>query len=163
MKRHTYLRRLCAGSIAAALYAVITIISAPISYGAVQFRLSEALMVLCWFRPWLGIGLTLGCFLANLFSTVTALDMIVGTAATALACLWTPRCKRPWLTPVPTVVCNSVLVGGMLAWVLTPQQPLAGFGLFAAQVALGEAAVMYILGMPLLFFLKKNKTLDKLL
>lgn len=157
------LRRLCSCAIVAALYAVITILSAPISYQAVQFRLSEALMVLCWFRPWLGVGLTLGCFVANLFSTVTALDMIIGTVATALACLWTARCKRPWLVPLPAVVCNAVLVGAMLALVLTPQQPISGFVLFGAQVGLGEAAVMYLLGMPLLFFLKKSKTLDRVL
>ena len=163
MKNSFRLRRLCAFGVVAALYAAVTMISAPISYGAVQFRLSEAMMVLCWFRPWLGIGLTLGCFLANLFSTVTALDMVVGTAATALACIWTARCKRPWMTPVPMVVCNSVLVGAMLALVLTPQQPLTGFGLFALQVGFGEAAVGYLLGMPLLLFLKKRGTLDKVL
>ena len=156
-------RRLCACAITAALYAAVTILSAPISYGAVQFRLSEALMVLCWFRPWLGAGLTLGCLIANLFSTVTALDLVIGTLATALACLWTARVKRTWLVPVPAILCNGLLVGAMLALVLTPAAPLSGFGLFFAQVALGEAAVMYILGMPLLLFLRKNRTLDRIL
>ena len=120
-------------------------------------------MILCWFRPWLGVGITMGCLIANLFSTVTALDLVIGTLATALSCLWTARCKRPWLTPLPSIVCNALLVGGMLAWVLTPEQPLSGFCLFAAQVAFGEGAVLYLLGMPLLLFLKKNRTLDRLL
>lgn len=157
------LHKLCACAIAAALYAAVTILSAPFAYGAVQFRLSEALMVLCWFRPWLGIGLTIGCLIANLFSTVTALDAIIGTLATALACLWTARIKHPWLTPVPAIVCNGLLVGAMLAFVLTPQTPLTGFALFFAQVSFGEAAVMYILGMPLLLFLRKNRTLDRII
>ena len=157
------LKRLCASGIVAALYAAVTVLSAPFAYGAVQFRLSEALMVLCWFRPWLGVGLTLGCLIANLFSTVTALDMVIGTLATALACLWTARIRRLWLTPLPTVLCNGLLVGAMLALVLTPTAPAEGFGLFFLQVSAGEAAVMYLLGMPLLLFLRKSRTLDRVL
>lgn len=157
------LRKLCMSAIVAAMYAAVTILSAPFAYGGVQFRLSEALMVLCWFRPWLGVGLTLGCLLANFFSTVTVLDVVIGTLATALACLWTPRIKRPWLVPVPTILCNGLLVGAMLALVLSPQTPVAGFALFFAQVSFGEIAVMYLLGMPLLLFLKRNRTLDKIL
>lgn len=163
MKQSKRLRRLCAGAVVAALYAAITIASAPISFHAVQFRLSEAMMVLCWFRPWLGIGLTLGCLISNLFSTVTALDLIIGTAATALACLWTAKIKRPWLVPLPSILCNGILVGAMLAGVLTPENPVSGFLLFGAQVAAGEAAVLYLLGMPLLLFLKSKKTLDRVL
>lgn len=157
------LRRICAGAILAALYAAITIVSAPISYGAVQFRLSEALMILCWFKPWLGVGLTLGCLIANLFSTVTALDLIIGTAATACACLWTARCRWTWCVPLPTVICNAVLVGAMLAGVMMPGQFWQSFVLFGTQVAFGEAVVLYLLGMPLLLFLKKNRILDRLL
>ena len=157
------LRKLCISGIVAAMYAAITVISAPIAYGGVQFRLSEALMVLCWFRPWLGVGLTLGCLLANFFSTVTVLDVVIGTLATALACLWTSRIRRPWLVPIPTIVCNGLLVGAMLALVLTPQTPMTGFGVFFAQVSFGETAVMYLLGMPLFLFLKRNRTLDKIL
>lgn len=156
------LRKLCMSGIVAAMYAAITILSAPLSYGGVQFRLSEALMVLCWFRPWLGIGLTLGCLLANFFSTVTALDVVIGTLATALACLWTTKIKRPWLVPVPTILCNGLLVGAMLALVLTPQSPVTGFALFFAQVSFGETTVMYLLGMPLLLFLKQNHTLERI-
>lgn len=155
-------KRLSASAIVAALYAVITILSAPFAYGPVQFRVSEALMVLCWFRPWLTAGLTLGCLIANQFSTVTALDIVIGTLATALACLWTARVKRPWLVPVPTILSNGLLVGAMLALTLTPNAPLSGFWLFFAQVSVGEIAVMYLLGLPLLYFLRKNRTLDKI-
>ena len=128
-------KRLSASAIVAALYAVITILSAPFAYGPVQFRISEALMVLCWFRPWLTAGLTAGCLIANLFSTVTALDIVIGTLATALACLWTARVKRPWLVPVPTILSNGLLVGAMLALTLTPTAPLSGFWLFFTQVS----------------------------
>lgn len=157
------IRKLTACAIVAALYAAITILTAPLSFGLVQFRLSEALIVLCCLEPTLGIGITLGCFLANLFSTVTALDMIIGTAATALACLWTARCRNPWLMPLPNILCNAVIVGGMLAFVLFPGNLAVGFATAALQVGFGEAVVMYILGVPLYFFTRKTGFLKKAL
>lgn len=155
MKSRKDIRKLTLCAVIAALYAVITIITAPLSYGLVNFRLSEALVPLCAMEPVLGIGITLGCFLANLFSTVTALDMVVGTAATALACLWTARCRKTWFLPVPNILLNALLVGGMLAFVLYPGNLAVGFAVSAAQVAFGEAVVLYGLGMPLYVYLKK--------
>ena len=157
------IRKLSLCAIVAALYAAITILTAPLSFGLVQFRLSEALIVLCCFEPMLGVGITMGCFLANLFSTVTALDVIIGTAATALACFWTSRCKKAWLMPLPNILCNAVIVGGMLAFVLFPGNLAAGFATAALQVGFGELAVMYILGLPLYYFAKKTAFLKKAL
>lgn len=163
MKKKWNIRTLCACAIMAALYAAITILTAPLSYGLVQFRLSEALVVLCCIEPFVGIGITLGCFLANLFSTVTFLDIFIGTTATALACLWTAKCKKAWLMPLPNILCNALLVGGMLAFILFPHNLTAGFFTAALQVGFGEAAVMYLLGIPLYFFVKKSGFMKKLL
>lgn len=163
MKAKRATRKICASAVLAALYAAITIAAAPLSYGPVQFRLSEALVVLCAFEPFLGVGLTLGCFLANLFSTVTALDMVVGTLATAAACLWTSRLGRNWLIPLPNVLVNAVVIGGMLAFVLYPENIPLGFAVSALQVGLGEAAVMYVLGLPLLLFARRTGFVDRIL
>ena len=86
--------------ILAAVYAALTICTSAISYGQIQFRLAEALCILPYFNPVSTIGLTLGCLIANLFSTVSALDIIVGTAATLLACLLTRYIKNTWLLPL---------------------------------------------------------------
>ena len=163
MRNRKKLRRLCLCACVAALYAAITIVTAPLSYGLVQFRLSEALVVLCAMEPLLGVGITVGCFLANLFSTVTALDVAVGTLATALACLWTARCKRFWLLPLPNMLVNAVLVGGMLAFVLFPENVPMGFAIAAAQVGFGELMVMYVLGLPLYRFVERSKAIQRLL
>ena len=163
MKNRKQLRKLTLCAAIAALYAAITIITAPLSYGLVQFRLSEAFVTLCAIEPILGVGITLGCILANQFSTVTALDAVVGTAATALACLWTVKCRRAWLIPLPNVLVNAVLVGGMLAFVLFPGNLAVGFATAALQVGFGETVVMYILGVPLYFFTRKTGFLKKAL
>lgn len=42
-------RSLCLSAIIAALYAALTLLLAPISYGNIQCRVSEAFTVLRWF------------------------------------------------------------------------------------------------------------------
>ena len=96
-------------------------------------------------------------------STVTALDMVVGTLATALACMWTARCRKTWFVPLPNILVNAVIVGGMLAVVLFPDNVVLGFGLAFLQVGFGEAVVMYGLGLPLLLFAKRTGFVDRLL
>ena len=162
-KKRSDLRKMTLCAVVAALYAAITLLTAPLSYGLVQFRLSEALVVLCAMEPVLGVGITVGCLIANLFSTVTALDVVVGTLATALACFWTARCRNRWLLPLPNVLVNAVLVGGMLAFVLFPENVTVGFAIAAAQVGFGELAVMYVLGLPLYQFVGRSKALQRLL
>ena len=156
-------RKLCACAIVGALYAAVTILTAPFSYNLVQFRMSEALVVLCAFAPELGVGITVGCFIANIFSTVTALDMLVGTLATALACIFTSRCKKAWQTVLPNVIANTVLVGGMLGFVLMPEKLPLGFLICGAQVALGEIAVMVCLGIPLYLFANRTGFVEKVM
>ena len=163
MKASFTTRQIAVCGIVAAIYAALTILTAPLSYGLVQFRLSEALVILCALEPKLGLGITIGCFLANLFSTVTALDIVVGTLATALACLWTGRCRKLWFLPLPNVLTNGLLVGAMLAAVLFPQQLAEGFLLAFAQVAFGEAVVMVALGVPLYLFARRTDFLHRLL
>ncbi len=68
-------------AIVASLYAICTLIFAPISYGAIQFRISECLCVLAFFYPEAVVGLTVGCFISNLFGN-GPLDVIFGTLAT---------------------------------------------------------------------------------
>ena len=146
----------------AALYAVITLASAPFAYGPIQFRISEALCVLPFFVPVTSLGLFVGCLVANLFSTVTTLDIVIGSAATLLGCLWTAKLRTKWLTPLPTTIVNGVMVGAMLAAVYTPDAFWQGFLVNGLQVAAGELAVMVILGLPLAIWLEKSKVLKRL-
>lgn len=148
--------------IIAAVYAALTICTSAISYGPIQFRIAEALCILPFFHPAATVGLTLGCLIANLFSTVSALDIIVGTAATMLACLLVQRSKRPWLAPLPVVLVNALMVGAEIGIVATPDAFFDGLLLFGVQVGLGELVVMYLLGLPLLLTLRKNGLGDRI-
>lgn len=142
------------GALAAA-YAAITAATAAFSFGPVQFRAAEALCLLCTLAPDTVWGLTLGCALANLFSPVSVLDALVGSAATLLGCLCVRRIRRPALMPLPLIAVNAVFVGAELAVFCPGEAALSGFLVFAAQVAAGEAAVLYLLGLPLLLLVRR--------
>lgn len=79
-------RSMCVSAIIAALYAALTMLLAPISYGAIQCRVSEAFTLLPMLLPEAIPGLFLGCLISNLFSpVVTIWDIVFGSLATLLA------------------------------------------------------------------------------
>ena len=143
--------RLVLGGLVAALYAVLTLLFAPISYGPVQFRLSEALTVLPVLFPQAIPGLALGCLIANLIGSATPWDVVFGTLATLLAAFGTRLLRKNlWLAALSPVVLNSVIVGFVLHFSLAlPLLPTMG------SILLGEAVVVYVLGIPLLAALRR--------
>ena len=62
------------------------------------------------------------------------------------------------------VMFNGVIIGAVLAWVSVPKDGFwAAMALFGAQVAGGEAAVLFILGLPALCWLPKQAFFRKIL
>ena len=159
--------RLAVSAVIAAAYAVLTIVLAPISYGPLQFRVSEALTVLPFLMPGTVWGIAVGCFLANLY-THSVLDIVFGTLATALAGILTAyfgrkgnTVKNRILGCLMPVLFNAVIVGAVLTWGYQFREfasPLGSFGFNALTVGLGEAAVLYLLGYMLLCQLPKIET-----
>ena len=156
---------LSANAVIAALYAALTIALAPISYGPVQFRVSEALTVLPFLMPGSVLGITLGCLLANLY-TGNIMDMIFGTLATYLAGVMTAHfgkkgntVKNRMLGCGMPVAFNAVIVGAVLTWgygfLEFPDNAPASYGFNALTVGLGEAAVLLLIGYTLLCQLPK--------
>ena len=58
-------RFIAESAIIAGLYVALTWLLAPISYGAVQFRISEFLILLVVLNPKYAYALVIGCFIAN--------------------------------------------------------------------------------------------------
>ena len=86
MKNNVSVRKLARCAVVAALYVVLCMALQPLSYGAVQVRVAEALCLLPVFGAEYIAGVVLGCFLANLLGS-TIVDVILGTLATLLACV----------------------------------------------------------------------------
>lgn len=160
-------RNLITAAVVGALYAVLTMVLAPISYGALQFRVSEVLCILPFFMPSTAWGLFVGCIVANLMSTAGVLDVVFGSLATLITCLCIARCgkmgntlKARLLACFMPVIWNGLIVGATLTIALAGLNPLTHFGaflVFAGEVALGELGVLYIIGLPLMTYLPKQR------
>lgn len=176
--RSTYVAQ--AGMIAA-VYAAATLIALMLlqglAWGPVQFRISEAVCVLAVLTPAAIPGLTIGCAIANLIAlaingtgALGLLDVIFGSLATCLGALWCWKMReRPKLALLGPVIANAIIVPAYLPILLQglgyytiPFTTIALDGLYIPMylfgviaTGLGEALVMYALGLPLLTALKR--------
>ena len=135
---------LAQGAAIAALYVVLTLVFAPISFGAMQIRISELLTILPLFTPAAIPGLFIGCLLANLLGGAVILDVIFGSIATLIGAAlgYVLRFNR-WLVPIPAIISNTVIVPLVLRYGYGVDMPLI---LMAVYVAAGEIIGCYILG-----------------
>lgn len=157
-------KKLVKAALVAAIYAALTIVLAPISYGPVQFRLSEVLVLLAFIDPFYIVGLTIGCLLANILGGLGIMDIVFGTLATFLSVsaisLTAKYIKSKKLSLIiaslwPTIF-NGVIIGWMLNYILGV--PLV---LTMLQVGIGEFVVVTVVGVPV-FKLIQNKYKDRL-
>ena len=153
MKKKIFSPRFMAeAGIIAALYFALTVAVAPISYGQLQIRISEALCVLPFFTPAAIPGLFIGCLLANILSFLGLFDVIFGSLATLIAAIITYNLKNKWFLPLPSVVVNAFVVGALLYYLA--ELP---FWISVLYVGAGQAIACYALGMPLYFVLNRHK------
>lgn len=148
---------LAKAGIIAGLYAVITVMIAPLSYGSMQIRISEALTILPFFTTAAVPGLFVGCLLANFFgSPLGLLDVVLGSLSTLLAAYIASKIKNKLLVPLPSILINALVVPYVL-WVALGIPYL----LSVLYVGIGQAIAVYGLGYPLLLFIDKNKKLKE--
>jgi len=137
-------KSLTRGAIIASLYAALTLLLAPISYGEVQFRLAEALTALPILLPEAVPALAVGCLLANILGGCPVYDIVFGTLATLLAALCTRALRgRVCLALLMPVLFNGLIVGAVVHFCYAPMIPMLLCMFF---VAAGEAAVCLLIG-----------------
>jgi len=136
--------------IIAAVYIVITLMVTPIAFGPIQFRIPEALTMLAFIDPAAILGLTVGVFFANFASPLGLVDILGGSALTLLAAVLTYKIKNRYLAMLPPVVVNALGVSLYVAPAYDlPYWPTVGY------IALGQAVVIGIFGLPVLELYKK--------
>lgn len=134
----------------AAIYVVLTcFISAfNLASGAIQVRISEALVILPFFTPAAIPGLAIGCFLSNLLTGGLPMDVVFGSLATLIGAVGSYLVRRhKWLVPFPPVLANTIIVPYVLAYVYGAEGSIPFFML---TVGIGEVISCYVLGMLLL-------------
>ena len=161
-------RQLVRAAAIATVYVALCLVLSPLSYGPVQVRFAEALTLLPVLCPEAVVGVTLGCFLANMISGVPV-DMVVGTLATLLAALATRRLRNvrwkglPLAASLPPVLFNAVIVGTELTLLYFPAGSSIGIYLMnMASVGAGQVVSCCILGVLLVWAIEKTPALRRL-
>lgn len=167
-------RKTVFAAVTAAIYAALTTLTAPVSYAALQFRVSEALCVLPFFVPSAAWGLFIGCMIANLPSAAGLPDVVFGSAATLAASLCVAAAGKKARKSAPLnmsggqlkyriaacampAIFNGPIIGAVLAYsTASPGAFFPAFTVIGAQIAAEETVVMFGLGLPLMRFLSKN-------
>jgi len=173
-------RTIAQSGMIAAVYGALTLLTVQflgfLAWGPVQLRVSEALTVVALFTPAAIPGLTIGSVVANLYTFVTTgsplalLDVVFGSLGTLLGAMWMWRFRsRKLLALLGPVIFNALIVPAYLpllikglglyqipfttidlegAWI-----PMYLFGVVA--IGIGEAIVVYGLGLPLSIALER--------
>lgn len=160
---HKKTRMLARSAVTAALYVALTVVSYPFSYGMVQFRISEIMTLLAWMDPSYIPGLLVGCAVANLLGTGGIVDVIFGTAASAFAfavMLLVRKIKKEKLS-----LFISSLAPALSSFIIAFEMRFAtgseeSFWLWFLWIAVGEFAVVTVLGCPIAMYLKKKNLLE---
>ena len=167
------------GALYAAATLIVMFLLQGLAWGPVQFRISEALCVIALFTPAAIPGLTIGCIIANVANMVLSgtgalgmLDVVFGSTATFLGALicWKMR-HRPTLAIGAFVLTNALIVPAYLPILLQglgfytipftdisidgAYLPMYLFGVVSTGI--GEAVVIYALGLPLMRIIKKAR------
>lgn len=143
------------GAVIAAIYTALTVPFAPISFGPVQFRISEALCILPFFTPAAVPGVSIGCLLSNLLSGAAPLDVVFGSLATLIGALGSYGLRRNRnLVCIPPILSNVIII----PWVLRFAYGSADLIPFAmVTVGIGEILAIGVLGNMLLRVLERYK------
>jgi len=156
-------------AIIVALYVALTYAFAFMSYGNIQFRIAEILVLLVFFRKDYAVPLVIACMIANILSPLGIIDLGFGTAGTLLAVLGimlVSRFKKAFghdtvalaFASIMPVITNGLLVGWELNLVYDlPYWPTV------VSVALGEFVVVSILGVVVFTLLAKNRSVMNLI
>lgn len=170
-KRKSSVLKLVRCGLVAAIYVELCMVLQPLSYGAVQVRIAEALCLLPVFGTEYIIGVVLGCFLSNLLCS-TIVDVVFGTIATLLACLLTYALRNLRIkglaipASLPPVLFNAVIVGIEISVLYADPSNSAPMWLLCVgngiSVALGEIISCSVLGVTLVHLIESNPGLRRI-
>lgn len=126
----------------ASLYIALTLPFVSFSFGPIQFRISEALLLLLIIDKKFSPGIIVGCLIVNMFSPLGLYDVIFGTLATMITCYAMAKTDNMVLKLLYPAIFNGIIVGLELT-ILFTNTP---FIINLLTVALGEIVVVFIPG-----------------
>lgn len=148
MRQANYIAR---AAVIAAIYGLVTYALKPISYGPIQIRVSEALVLLPLLEDSAVLGLFIGCMLANILGGLGVWDIYLGSLITLLAAYLTSKMPSPILGAIPPIVLNAVGVSYYIS--VLYKLP---YGLTAMYIGIGEFLAVAGIGIPLFYAIRRS-------
>ncbi len=137
----------------AALYSALVIVLGPFSYGPVQLRVADAMVVLIPIFGWAGIlGQAIGVFISNIFSPIGWIDLLNTIPSFIMAVvIWKLRNRSVIAGTVLYSIVLAGTVGVMLSYVY-------GLPLIAefSYVLIGNLIASTVIGYPIYKAIKKT-------
>lgn len=139
----------------AAIYTVLTLVFAPLSFGPVQLRVSEALCILPIFTPAAIPGIFIGCLLSNSLGGAHMADIIFGSLASLIGAYGTYMFrKNAYIALLPPIISNALIIPFVLRYAYGISE-LIPFMMLT--VGIGEVMAIGVLGNMLRLVLEKYK------
>ena len=148
-------RNLVYGALIAAIYIVLTMMFRPISFGPIQFRISEVLCVLPYFTPAAVPGVFIGCLISNMLGGAMLMDIVFGSLATLIGAVgsWLVRRNR-YLVSVPPILSNMLIIPWVLKFAYGSEDL---FCYMMVTVGIGEIVASGVLGQLLITVLGRYR------
>ena len=145
------------GAMIGAIYVVLTMLLLPISFGPVQFRVSEALCVLPYFTPAAVPGVFVGCLISNILGGCVPMDVVFGSLATLIGAVgsWYLR-RHKWCVCLPPILANTIIIPWVLRFAYGAEEMIP---FMMVTVGIGEVLAIGVLGNALLVTLERYKGL----
>lgn len=150
-------KAVCRAGIIAAMYAALTLTLSQFAYGPIQLRPAEALTLLPLLYAESVPALFVGCLIANLLSPYGVWDIVIGSAITLMAAVFTYFTPKFVKKPILRVIIGGifpVLLNALilpLMWLLVMGD--AGFWLNLLSLGGTQLIFVYALGAPLILLM----------
>ncbi|MBQ6834938.1 MAG: QueT transporter family protein [Lachnospiraceae bacterium] len=149
-------RNLVYGALIAAIYIVLTMMFRPISFGPIQFRISEILCVLPYFTPAAIPGVFIGCLISNMLGGAMMMDVVFGSLATLIGALGSYFLRgNRYLVSLPPIVSNTLIIPWVLKFAYGSEDMI---WYMMITVGIGEILAIGVLGQFLLTALMRYRT-----
>lgn len=154
-------------AIVASMYAIVTWTFYFIGYNAIQFRVSEIMVLLAFLDKRYGYGLVLGCVIANITSPYGIVDIAIGSLATLFVVVMISLTRKYlgfnkaslYISSLWTSVSALIIAYGIVFIFGAPE----GFWYWTAMVAAGEFVVVTVVGAPIFsWIITKSSVLKRL-
>lgn len=143
-----------------ALYVALTVSFSAVSYGPIQFRISEILVLFpLWNRKWTP-GVVLGTIIANFFSPLGMIDVLFGSGATLIAIVLMTRLAK--ISNNYYALLAPILVNGFI--IAIELKIVYGLPYWESVLSVGiSEAIILVAGYYALKIMARNSYVEKML